>query len=80
MPAHPNITANESRQITSYILSLANDDSGKKSLPQEGSITPKPATNEKVMVIRASYTDNGLNGIRPLTGNSSVTLKNKEDK
>ena len=80
MPAHPNITANESRQITSYILSLANDDSGKKSLPQEGSITPKPAPNEKVMVIRASYTDSGLNGVRPLTGNSSVTLKNKEDK
>lgn len=74
MPAHPNITSDESRQIAIYIMSLVNNGSDKKSLPVEGSIVPKPSPSEKVFVLTASYTDNGSNGVRPLTGATSVKL------
>lgn len=75
MPAHPNISNDEVRQITTYIMSLAKNDGDKKSLPQEGSITPNPQKDQNILVLKASYTDKGLNGLRPLTGVTSVRLK-----
>lgn len=78
MPAHPNITPDETRQIVAYIMSLA--DTGKKteSLPASGSIVPQPSKDDKVMVITASYTDQGQEGTIPLTGMKTVVLKAKE--
>tara|TARA_R110002049_G_scaffold309284_1_gene520083 strand:- start:2177 stop:5089 length:2913 start_codon:yes stop_codon:yes gene_type:complete len=75
MAAHPNITADETRQIVTYIQSLANTEAKQKSLPQEGTIVPKPFHNEYVMLLTASYTDKGANGVRPLTGVKSVTFE-----
>ena len=75
MPSHPNITRDESRQIAAYIMSLTHNDSDKKSLPIEGSIIPNPSKGDNVLIIKASYTDNGLNGLRPLTDEISVKLK-----
>lgn len=78
MPAHPNISSDETRQIVAYILSLANKDADKESLPHEGSIIPKPSKDDNVLVLKASYTDNGLNGLRPLIGAASVRLKKEK--
>jgi len=77
MPAHPNITKDETRQIAEYIMSLADGLKKVKSLPPSGIIKPKPVKDANVMVITASYTDNGAEGTIPLTGASSVVLQAK---
>jgi cytochrome c551/c552 len=78
MPAHPNISGEETRQIATYIMSLAKNDGNKKSLPQVGSIMPSDSKDDNVLVLKASYTDNGLNGVRPLIGATSIRLKRAE--
>ncbi|WP_276167244.1 ThuA domain-containing protein [Zobellia alginiliquefaciens] len=77
MPAHPNITKDETRQVVEYIMSLADTSAKVKSLPAKGSIVPKPTKDDKVMVITASYTDKGEEGTIPLTGMKTVVLKEK---
>lgn len=79
MPAHPDVTQSEAIQIVRYIQSLT--DTGKKkrkSLPTSGTITPKPEQGDKVMVLTASYTDNGEGDSQPLTAFNSVKLKRQE--
>ncbi|MDB2607082.1 ThuA domain-containing protein [Zobellia sp.] len=78
MPAHPTITQDETRQIVEYIMSLADNSKKVKSLPTSGSIVPKPTKDDKIMIISASYTDNGTEGTIPLTGANSVVLKEKK--
>ncbi len=75
MPAHPNITKSEARQITEYIMSLAANAAEKQSLPISGILNPKPTKGANVMVLTASYTDNGADGTIPLTGVKSVALQ-----
>jgi glucose/arabinose dehydrogenase/cytochrome c551/c552/type 1 glutamine amidotransferase len=75
MPAHPNITEVETRQIVQYIQSLVMGSDKNKSLPPSGSIIPNPSAGEDVMIITASYTDNGEENVKPLTGSSSVILQ-----
>lgn len=75
MPAHPNITKDETRQIAEYIMSLAANSVKVKSLPASGTIRPEPTKGANVMVITASYTDNGEEGAIPLTGVKSVALQ-----
>ena len=79
MPAHPNLTKDESRQIGLYIQSLASTAVKKKSLPAEGTIKPNPVKGTTVMVITASYTDQGGNNVKPLTGSKSVVLQMDTD-
>ena len=75
MAAHPNITEEETQQIVLYIQSLAKTESESKSLPPSGSIVPDPSASDNVMVITASYTDDGGDHGLPLTGLGSVVLK-----
>ncbi|MGB5434560.1 MAG: ThuA domain-containing protein [Maribacter sp.] len=75
MAAHPNITEDETRQIVLYIQSLAESNNESKSLPPLGSIVPDPSASDKVMVITASYTDDGGEKVKPLTGSTSVALQ-----
>ena len=75
MPAHPNVTSDESRQIALYIQSLVDTGAKKKSLPLVGSIVPSPSPTDNVMVLTASYTDQGSDGAIPLTGVKSVNLR-----
>lgn len=75
MPAHPNITKEETRQITLYIQSLVDTGSESVSLPSSGSILPEPSDSDHVMVIKASYTDNGETNAPALTGVGSVVLQ-----
>ncbi|MBD1261111.1 ThuA domain-containing protein [Maribacter polysiphoniae] len=74
MPAHTDITDDETRQIILYIQSLVKRNTEKESLPPSGSILPAPSVGDRVMVITASYTDKGEGNGIPLTGTSSVAL------
>ncbi|EAR01660.1 ThuA domain-containing protein [Maribacter sp. HTCC2170] len=75
MPAHPNVTKDETRQITLYIQSLVSSGAQSKTLPTSGNIIPDPTEGDNVMVITASYTDSGNGNIPPLTGVSSKALQ-----
>lgn len=75
MPAHPLLSPSDAGQIVSWILSLGNKGTIKKSLPPAGSITPlsnqKPGTG---LLLSASYTDKGGNNIKALTGHALAVL------
>ncbi len=75
MPAHPSVTPDETRQIVEYIMALADDSAKEKSLPASGIIVPNPKQGDNVLVLTASYTDNGATGTIPLTGVESVALQ-----
>ncbi len=75
MPAHPSVTPDETRQIVEYIMALADDSGKEKSLPASGIIVPSPKQGDNVLVLTASYTDNGATGTIPLTGVKSVALQ-----
>ncbi|MFS4418109.1 ThuA domain-containing protein [Maribacter sp. 2307ULW6-5] len=74
MPAHPKVTSDESRQIALYIKSLASEEEEVPSLPAKGTITAAPSAPGTVMVISASYTDAGSEGVLPLTGSQSLVI------
>jgi glucose/arabinose dehydrogenase/cytochrome c551/c552/type 1 glutamine amidotransferase len=74
MAAHPNVTSDETRQIVTYIMSLNGDASMKPSLPPTGVVTAENIAPGNLMVLTASYTDNGAEGAAPLTGSTSVAL------
>ena len=79
MPAHPNITKEESRQLATYIRSLADVAPKRKSLPPAGKVIPTPTQGANVMVLTASYTDNGAGHAKPLTGVTSVSLQSGKE-
>lgn len=74
MPAHPNITTDESRQIALYILSLNGVEKKEKSLPAKGTITAESSAPGNMLVITASYTDAGAEGTIPLTGSRTIAI------
>jgi len=74
MPAHPNISATERQQIATYILSLADTRERAASLPLEGSLMPDATQTGNTLVLTATYTDEGMNGVKALTGSSVVAL------
>ncbi|PKQ44480.1 ThuA domain-containing protein [Confluentibacter flavum] len=74
MPAHPNITLDESSQIASYIMALADDGAKNQSLPAQGKVKADPKNPDQLMRITATYTDEGEVGAIPLTGSKSVIL------
>lgn len=78
MPANPNLKGGEVKALISYILSL-DGASAKPSLPSSGSVNPtqgKAPSPSGVMVITASFTDAGGEGIKPLSGEKTILLKN----
>jgi cytochrome c len=74
MPAHPGISSEEARQIGMYIKSLAAGGVKKVSLPVKGKIRPETKNPGEMMVITASYTDEGAEGTIALTGSTAVAL------
>jgi len=75
MPAHPDLKNEDAQQIVSWILSLQDAKGGKASLPNAGTVTPKPAKGHEVFTLQATYTDGGAAGVRPLTGNTAIFLR-----
>src|SRR6056297_2336568 len=74
MPAHPNVSQMEARQITQYIQSLTGGDNKKPSLPLTGTVRPEAKENGEVFLLTASYTDQGTADALPLTGSETVVL------
>jgi cytochrome c551/c552 len=78
MPANPNLKGSELSALISYILSL-DQTAAKPSLPASGSINPtlgKAPSASGTLVLTASYTDQGGEGIKPLSGSNSIYLMN----
>ena len=79
MPAHLTMPENDVRQVVTWIMSLANTDKTKASLPANGKIIPalsEQKKKENVFRLIATYTDNGGPGISPLSGSGAVYLRN----
>lgn len=76
MAAHPNISSDDTRQIATYIMSLSGKSPrrAKPSLPPKGAVKAEATTPGNLMVLTASYTDEGAEGAIPLTGSKSVAL------
>jgi cytochrome c551/c552 len=76
MAAHPNLDREDAKLIVTWIQSLAAPET-QKTYPATGAIEPtlgKPVKEKGVFTLTASYTDQGGQGIKPLTGNNFVSL------
>ncbi len=75
MPAHPNTSQADLKQIVQYVLSLSKKETVAKSLPSSGTI-PVPANVKPnaTLVVAASYTNTPGNNLKALTGGKTVTL------
>ncbi len=76
MPAHPTLKESDAQQIVGWIMSLASGKNAQASLPPAGQVVPQPKKPYEVFLLQATYTDNGGNGIRPLSNAASVFLRN----
>ncbi|MEM7372893.1 MAG: PQQ-dependent sugar dehydrogenase [Bacteroidota bacterium] len=65
MSAHPQHTLPEATAMVAYILSLAQPPKHGQSLTPVGTLTP-PNNHTDLMILQASYTDQGANGIAPI--------------
>jgi len=79
MPANPEVKADDGRKIVAYIFSLNRRGAEEKpTLPAKGQVDPtlgKAISESGMLVLTASFTDRGADGIKPLTGNTSVVLR-----
>ncbi|QNF35660.1 PQQ-dependent sugar dehydrogenase [Adhaeribacter swui] len=76
MSSHPDLAAEDAKEIVNYILSL---NQGNQSLPMQGAVTLKDHLgkgNEGSYLLMANYTDKGANKIEPLSARSYITLRN----
>jgi cytochrome c551/c552 len=73
MPANSDAKPADVKKMIKYILSLTKEDD-KNRLPPKGKITPAKNSEGKVMVVSATYTDNGAEGSHPLTGSGKAIL------
>jgi len=83
MPAHPALKEDDIKDIIGWIQTLSGANKTTRSLPAAGTLKPtldKPEKDKGILTITASFTDKGGNNIKPLTGNSSVTLRNSKIK
>jgi hypothetical protein len=67
----------EVKKITEWIMTLGNKEAVKASLPTSGKIIPPAATDKKksVLTLKATYTDAGGAGLKPLTTTNIINLK-----
>ncbi|RZL55654.1 MAG: carbohydrate-binding protein, partial [Pedobacter sp.] len=78
MPAHPAMKETEVKQIVEWILSLSAKANTIASLPTSGKIMPPETVskNKSVLTLKASYSDLGSKGLRPLTTTNTLNLRN----
>jgi cytochrome c len=74
MSAHPQLTRETAAEMVRYILSLSAKKSAATPLPVNGTIRTNK-TKKGAYVLTAAYTDQGGNGIGPLTGRTRVVLR-----
>ncbi len=77
MSAHPTLPEADAQLIAKWVLSIASQ-KDQKSLPPGGNIQPtlnKPATQNGVFYLTATYTDKGGQNIKSLAGTAFASLK-----
>jgi cytochrome c len=80
MNAHPQLTAEDARQIVRYIFSLTDKGKTARAIPLQGklALTYNEKEPKGQHVIVAAYTDKGANGVDSLTGEAVITLRNQQ--
>ncbi|MEO5816236.1 MAG: SUMF1/EgtB/PvdO family nonheme iron enzyme [Gemmatimonadaceae bacterium] len=88
MPPHPSLTPAEASTLAQYVLNLSSANARPQPLPLAGSYTTiehrKPhawdttrtIVEQGAYILRATYTDNGANGVAPITSSSAALLRN----
>ena len=80
MAPHPDIGLPEAKQIVQYILSLSNTKKPEPTLPVKAEITVKIPDGvdptKGVYRVSASYKDKGANGVKAITSEQTLILKN----
>jgi cytochrome c len=79
MPANTELNDADAARIVEWIRSLNGDSGMPESLPPAGSLEPSlggEPTAGGLLMLSASYTDEGGPGIKPMTGNASHFLRN----
>ncbi len=75
MTAHPQLGTADAQEMVKYILALSDKPAEAPLLPTKGSVTP--AKDQKGnLVLRASYTDKGANGLPAQTTEQALVLRN----
>lgn len=78
MPAHQTMDEGDADRIAKWVMSLAGEEQQKASLPASGRIMPDAAAAQKeeaVLRISATYTNEGGEDIRPLSGHDAIYLR-----
>ena len=79
MAGHPQLSTADAAEMVKYILSLSNEKAKEKTLPVKGAYTAKIPAGDKgkgVYIVRASYEDQGSNGLPSLRSEQSFVLRN----
>lgn len=80
MAPHPDIGLPEAKQISQYILSLSNAKKPEPTLPVKGEVTVKIPEGvdpmKGVYRLSASYKDKGFNGVKSITSEQTIILRN----
>ncbi len=77
MAAHPQISLEDATEMIKYVLSL-NQTTVKPSLPTKGTYTTKLEKGQGdtgVLLMRASYSDKGANGLPPARSEQTLLLR-----
>jgi cytochrome c len=85
MPPHPQHNIQQTRQMVDWVLSLA-DASATPPIPGLSGTVAAPAfgtdqlSTPATLVLTASYTDNGANGVQPLRGETVAILHPRHER
>lgn len=67
MSAHPQLTNEEAGQMVDYILALSDEKKADSAIPLKGTVDTKGKGEEGLYLFSMEYTDQGANGIGPIT-------------
>lgn len=78
MAAHPDLPQKDAEEMAKYILSLAKEKT-RNRLPLKGTYVtslPRGDAGKGSFILRASYTDQGANGLPPVRSERTLILRN----
>jgi len=77
MPAHSTMKASDAKEIAEWIMTLSAKSTTGPSLPAVGKIVPPSETNKdkSVLNLKATYSDLGAAGLRPLSNTKVINLR-----
>jgi cytochrome c551/c552 len=79
MPAHSDLPEADAYKIVAWIESLTADEEMKESLPMEGALEStlgEESAENGLLIVSATYSDEGTEQVKPLSGNATETLRN----